>query len=461
MRSARAAPPCVNISSNDINRAPSISFSASPWVPMVVAMLSAEPRKVSITSSLRDRMVSVMAEPVCSSFCTTSPPRRLRSTTSDSPVARRGRIHFLASHHDVFGGLCRNLRQRVRGLRRYLCQAFGGLGRGLQQSGRDLVRTLAHHFGDGGGALREIVGHIGESQLHHLDEILRQDVELFGDGFGLEREAGIEPLGRAVDRARGRETRILDRGRRGQADGVDRLRGLLCGLLQTLEDFASPLAELRQHLVADAIERGGDVIGLFLQVAGDAIGRGGDLGGDLVTDAGDVLVQVEMHAGDGVAHLLGLPDQAVALGAEIVEQVANTDFVVVIGALEGCDLALHQGFQFRRARQRTLDAVAHGRHLAANGLADGDDGFAGEPFRLGEAQGDLRHGLRQRAHFARALDHMRDGEEESDRSEKCEDKREQRRREALLQLRQVRRGEDDGENGPDHRQDAGRNEQRL
>ena len=225
------------------------------------------------------------------------------------------RVHFLAAQRDVFRSLRRNLRECIRGLRRNLCQAVGGLRRRLQQAGRNLVGALAHQFGDGDGALREIVGHIGQPQLHHLDEILRQDIEFLGNGLGLEREAGIEPLGRAVDRACGRETGIFDRGRRGQADGVDCLRGFLRGLLQAFEDFAGAFSELRQHLIADAIERGRDVIGLFLQVAGDAIGRGGDLGGDLVADAGDVLIQVEMHAGDGVAHLLGLADQAVPLGA--------------------------------------------------------------------------------------------------------------------------------------------------
>ncbi len=266
---------------------------------------------------------------------------------------------------------------------------------------------------------------------------MRQDVEFLGDGLGLEREAGIEPLGRAVDRACGRETGIFDRGRRGQADGVDRLRGFLRGLLQAFEDFAGAFSELRQHLIADAIERGRDVIGLFLQVAGDAIGRGGDLGGDLVADAGDVLIQVEMHAGNGVAHLLGLTDQAVPLGAQIVQQVANADFVVVIGAFQRRDLALDQRFQFGGARERALHAIAHRRNLAANGLADSHDGFAREPFRLRQPQSDFRHRLRQGAHLARALDHVRDGEKEADRREEGEHQREQRGGEALLQLRQV------------------------
>ena len=177
------------------------------------------------------------------------------------------------------------------------------------------------------------------------------------------------------------------------------MRGVLRSLLQTLQDFAGALAELREHLVADAVERGGDVIGLFLQLAGNAIGRAGDLRGHLVADAGNVLVEVEMHAGDGVADLLGLADQAVALARQIVEHAADTDLVVVVGALERCDLALHQRFQFGRARQRALDAVAHGGDLAANSLTDRHDGFPGKPFGLRQTQCDFGHGLRERAHL--------------------------------------------------------------
>ena len=95
--------------------------------------------------------------------------------------------------------------------------------------------------------------------------------------------------------------------------------------------------------------------------------------------------KIEMHAGDGVAHLLGLADQRVALMRERLEQAADADFVVVVGALERGHFVGDQRFELGGAGQRPLDAVAHGGDLAADGLAHGDDGIAGDLFRLRRA----------------------------------------------------------------------------
>ncbi len=356
----------------------------------------------------------------------------------------QGRIHVLAAQGDVLGGLRRDLQQPVG----------------------DFLSALAHQLGDGARTLREVVGDVGEPKLHHLHEVLRQAVEFLGDVLGLERHAGIQPLGGGVDGAGGGDAGLLDRGRGILADGLDRLRGFLRGLLQALcgflrgalqrlDDFAAALAELRQHLVADAIERRADVVALLRQFAGDAFGRGRNLLGDLVADAGDVLVEIEMHAGDGVAHLFGLADQVVALRGEIVEQAADAHFVVVIGALQRRDFVLHQHFEFGGTRQRALDAVAHRRHFAADGLADGDDGFARDAFRLGQPQRHLAHRLRQRLHLARARDHVRDREEEADRRHEGDHQREQHRRKMLRQQRQERDHQDQREHDPHRRGDGG------
>ena len=86
-----------------------------------------------------------------------------------------------------------------------------------------------------------------------------------------------------------------------------------------------------------------------------------------------------MHAGDGVAHLLGLADQGVALVREVLEQAADAHFVVVIGALERGHFVGDQRFELGGARQRALDAVAHGGDFAADRLADGDDRIRARP----------------------------------------------------------------------------------
>ncbi len=74
------------------------------------ASASALSRKVSATALLRATMVSVMRAPVCSSLETTSPPRRLKSSTSESPVERSVRVHLLGAGGDGFGHAAAGLR---------------------------------------------------------------------------------------------------------------------------------------------------------------------------------------------------------------------------------------------------------------------------------------------------------------------------------------------------------------
>ena len=111
-------------------------------------------------------------------------------------------------------------------------------------------------------------------------------------------------------------------------------------------------------------------------VVGDAPRGLVDLLGDELADLGNVLAEIEMDAVDGVADLLGLADQRVALAAEVLQQPADAHFVVVVGVFERGDLVGDQRFELGGARERALDAVAHGRDLAPDRLADGDDRFA-------------------------------------------------------------------------------------
>ena len=147
---------------------------------------------------------------------------------------------------------------------------------------------------------------------------------------------------------------------------------------------------------------------------GDALRGLVDLLADQVADGGQILGQVDVDVVDGRAHLLGLADQRVALVGEVLQQAADADFVVAIGALERGDFVLHQGFELAGAGQCPLDAVAHGRDFAADRLADGDDGIPRHALGLGEPQRDLRHRLRDQAQFLGAPGHMRDAEEEDD-----------------------------------------------
>ena len=74
--------------------------------------------------------------------------------------------------------------------------------------------------------------------------------------------------------------------------------------------------------------------------------------------------------GNGVAHMLGLVDQGFTLIAQLGQQIANADFVVVIGTLERRHFVVHERFQLGGAGEGAFDAVAHSRDLAADRLTD-------------------------------------------------------------------------------------------
>ena len=84
--SVSSAPPVENICSNACRRAASRSLTVSLWVATAAESCSALAWNAALTELPRSTTVSVMLAPVCSSLETTSPPRRLRSSTSESPV---------------------------------------------------------------------------------------------------------------------------------------------------------------------------------------------------------------------------------------------------------------------------------------------------------------------------------------------------------------------------------------
>ncbi len=178
--------------------------------------------------------------------------------------------------------------------------------------------------------------------------------------------------------------------------------GFRAGLFQPVQQVAAALAKRQDHVVAGIAQRAGNVFAALFQCAGDAFRDLVDARRDRVADQRDVVTQVDLYAGDGAANLLGLADQVVALMRDILQQGANPHFVVGIGALQRRYFIGDQGFQFAGARDRALDAVAHGRDFAADRLADGHHGIAGGALGLGEADGDLRHRLGDHPQFLAA-----------------------------------------------------------
>ena len=276
MRSASSAPPWLNMSSNDCSRAASISRTASPRLPITSARPSALSRNWSVTRLLRWTMVSVMRAPVCSSLETTSPPRRLRSSTSELPV-------FLSV---LFTSSTRLEIVSASRLPVSTTSSVSSCG------------AVGHHVEDRRRLLREALGHAVEPHRHHVLQIGGDLGELVADVIGLEVERRGQPVA----------------GRR------DRLAGLLAGVLEAVEQVAAALAERLDHAVAGGAERAGDVLALLGQRMGDAPRGLVDLLGHQLADLGNVVAEIEMDAVDGVADLLGLADQRVALAAEILQQ---------------------------------------------------------------------------------------------------------------------------------------------
>ncbi len=260
---------------------------------------------------------------------------------------------------------------------------------------------LEHRRGLAGKAL----DHAVEPSCQRLLQVGRDFEELLVEGVGLEVEAG----GQAVAR------------------GVDRARRVVAGALQALQQVGAALAKLFDHGVAGGAKRDRNLLALLGERAGDALRRLVDAFGDELAHRGDVVGEVEMDVGDGVAHLLGLSDQGFALLGEAVEQVADAQLVVVVGALQRRHFVVDQRLELGGARQRALDAVAHGRDLAADRLADGDDRIAGHAVGLGEAQRRLRHGMGHHAQFLRARQHVGERIEEHDGRDDAEDDAEEGR----------------------------------
>ncbi len=251
----------------------------------------------------------------------------------------------------------------------------------------EVFSEFVHLFGavgnavdDGRGALLELAGDAVDALVQHLVDAVGEIDEFVVHVTGLEIEAGGEALAGVEHRA----------------------RGLGAGFLEAVEQVAAALAERQDHVVAGIAQRAGDVGAALLERAGDAFGDLVDPRGDRIRDQRDVVAQVDLHAGNRAANLFGLADQVVALVGDVLQQRANPHFVVAVGAFQRGNFVGDQGFEFAGARDRALDAVAHGGDFAPDRLADGDHGVAGRALGLGKPQRDLGHRLRDHPHLLAA-----------------------------------------------------------
>ena len=311
--------------------------------------------------------------------------------------------------------------QRVAGILQRVVNLFGALGNAVD---------------DGGGALLEFAGDAVDPLVQHLVDALGQIDEFVMDVAGLEIEAGGEAFAGVEHRA----------------------RGLGAGFLETIEQVAAALAEREDHVVAGVAERTGDVGAAFFQRAGDALGNLIDARGDGVRDQRDIVAQVDLHAGDGAANLLGLADQIVALMGDVLQQRADAHLVVAVGALERRDFVGDQGFEFAGARDGAFDAVAHRRDFAADRLTDGHHRVAGGALGLRKADRNLRHRLRDHAQFLAAPGKAREEiEQQYRREEQCRQTRQHQGAAAALADGRLQRGEEaEGQKRGAENPDAGK-----
>ncbi|MND45110.1 hypothetical protein D3C80_359630 [compost metagenome] len=127
------------------------------------------------------------------------------------------------------------------------------------------------------------------------------------------------------------------------------------------------------------------------------------------------------------ANALCVIDDRFALGTQFLNQTANAHLVVAVAAFECVDFRVDEHFQLGCTRDRTLDALVHGRDFAAYGLADAHDPFRCDGFRLGQAKGDLSHGAGSVPEILRTGHHNGESEEKEDGDQDADGKRDQTR----------------------------------
>lgn len=215
---------------------------------------------------------------------------------------------------------------------------------------------------------------------------------ILGQAIGQGGAGGLEGAGR-------RAGAVLEAAGQGLADLLDGAAHLLAGGREGVDEVAAAGGHEVDHPVAGLAQGGGDRGAAGLQGAGHPLARAGHGRHDPVRGAFQVLAQALVGAGNGAAHPVGVGDDRLALGHQLVHEGADADLVVGIGPLQGGDLAPDQGLQLAGPGERPLDAVAHRRHLAAHGLRHGQDRVGGEALGLGQTHRDLAHRTGDEAHL--------------------------------------------------------------
>ena len=236
-----------------------------------------------------------------------------------------------------------------------------------------------------------------------------------GDGARIVgQRAGERPAG-ALERLRHLVGALLQRAREGGADLFQAAAHAFAGGGELAHEVVAAGRDVADHPFADLAERLGDRGAAGIECPGDAFARAVDGGHDALGRALQLARQVLVRAGDRAAHPVGAADDGLALGDQFIDEAADADLVIGIGALQGRDFAAHQRFEFTGAGQRPLHAVADGGDFAAHRLRHGQHRVGREALGLGQPDCHLADGAGDEAHLVGAHGQHRRDQEQHDR----------------------------------------------
>ena len=261
---------------------------------------------------------------------------------------------------------------------------------GLRQALRHIIAMREDRLGGAQPAVVDAVDDV----LAARAEIGGQRLAAYFDAFVNLRDAIEQRIGALVARLGQPRSHF-------RSEGRQRLAHLPALVGDAPDRLGAGALQRRGHLFGGCVERGDDLAADVGDALVQAIGNAVQIGGDAL-----------VSAGYGGAHAPAIGDDGLALIGHFSDQRANAPLVLRIGALQGRHFGAHKILEFRGARQRPFDAVAHRGHFAAYRLRKRHHLVGRQRLGLGQPHRDLSHRARRGAQFLRAA--RKEGEREQE-----------------------------------------------
>ncbi len=120
--------------------------------------------------------------------------------------------------------------------------------------------------------------------------------------------------------------------------------------------------------VARLVKREPDLFAFGSERGGDARSRLAHRFGEMDRGRREFLRKRFARAKERRPRVVGIDDDGLAFARQFVDEQPNAPLIVGVGAFEVGDLGAHDHFKLAGARQRALDAVAHGGGFTSNRL---------------------------------------------------------------------------------------------